>query len=179
MGEIFYSRYVPAEGKYLSFRAASLSSDAVPYTGPVGNRSFHDEHAQLRSLSDTQLMKSWLSKPRVSAFWGEYNDNFLPDVSKLRHSFSVIGMWDGVPFGYFEIYWVKEDGLGRLMGSLVGDFDRGLHVFVGEDWARGRALVWISSLVHWCWLADNRTMNVLLEPRVDNERYVLDAARLH
>nr|BDD69317.1 acyltransferase [Verruciconidia persicina] len=172
MGEVFYSRYVPAEGKYLSFRAASLSPQAVPYAGPVGSRSFHEEHAQLRSLSDTQLMKSWLSKPRVSAFWGEYHDNFLSDVFKLRHSFSVIGMWDGVPFGYFEIYWVKEDGLGRQMGSLVGDFDRGLHVFVGEDWARGRALVWISSLVHWCWLADNRTMNVLLEPRVDNDRFV-------
>lgn len=170
MGEVFYSRYVPAEGKYLSFRAASLSPEAVPYTGPVGSHSFHEEHAQLRSLSDSQLMKSWLSNPRVSAFWGEYHENFLSDVFKIRHSFSVIGMWDGVPFGYFEIYWVKEDGLGRQMGSLVGDFDRGLHVLVGEEWARGRALVWISSLVHWCWLADNRTMNVLLEPRVDNER---------
>jgi hypothetical protein len=81
-------------------------------------------------------------------------------------------MWDGVPFGYFEIYWVKEDPLGQKLGDLIGDWDRGLHILVGEEWARGRVPTWLSSLVHWCLTADFRTMSICLEPRVDNERLV-------
>ncbi|KAJ3529578.1 hypothetical protein NM208_g9691 [Fusarium decemcellulare] len=171
MGELFYSRFIPSEGKYLSFRAASLSPEPVPYAGPISQPE-RRENTHLLKLSDTALLQRWLSNPRVSAFWGVFHAGFLPDVVKLRHSFPVIGLWDGMPFGYFEIYWVKEDGLGRLKGGQVEDFDRGLHVLVGEEWARGRCPVWMSSLVHYCWQADNRTMNVLLEPRIDNKRFV-------
>ena len=87
-----------------------------------------------------------------------------------RHSFPVIGMWDGVPFGYFEIYWVKEDILGKYVGREIGEWDRGVHVLVGEEWARGRVGVWLSSLVHWCWVSDYRTMGICLEPRIDNKK---------
>jgi hypothetical protein len=88
-----------------------------------------------------------------------------------RHSFPVIGCWDGKPFGYFEIYWVKEDPLGKLMGD-AGNFDRGIHCLVGEQELRGphRLRAWLSALLHHCWLADNRTEVVLMEPRVDNEK---------
>jgi hypothetical protein len=30
--------------------------------------------------------------------------------------------------------------------------------------------IWLSALVHYCWLADSRTERVMLEPRVDNEK---------
>ncbi|KAI0393570.1 acyl-CoA N-acyltransferase [Xylariaceae sp. FL0594] len=172
MGEIFYSRFIPSTGKYLSFRVASLSPKPVPHLGPVGKAEGHDGHAYLTAMSDCDLLRSWLSKPRVSAFWGGYYDSFLPDALKSQHSFPAIGLWDGVPFGYFEIYWVKEDRLGQHMGSEAHDFDRGLHVLIGEEWARGKVAVWLSSLVQWCWQADNRTMDIYLEPRIDNERFV-------
>ncbi|KAI1084914.1 acyl-CoA N-acyltransferase [Whalleya microplaca] len=170
MGEIFYTRFVPSMGKYLSFRIASLSPKPVPHLGPT--TSVDTEHIHLTMLSDASLLQMWLSNPRVTAFWGNYHAEFLHNVFQLRHSFPVIGMWDGVPFGYFEIYWVKEDNLGQLMGNDAQDFDRGLHVLVGEEWARGRVNSWLSSLIHWCWQADNRTMNIYLEPRVDNERFL-------
>jgi hypothetical protein len=112
----------------------------------------------------------WLSNPRVSAFWGSYVPDFLTSALQSRHSFPVIGMWDGAPFGYFEIYWVKEDVLGRHIGSDADDFDRGVHVLIGEDWARGRVQTWLTSLVHWEFTADYRTMSVCVEPRVDNAR---------
>lgn len=172
MGEVFYTRFLPSVGRYLSFRVASASPDAVPYLGPVGPNP--PDHPHLTSMSDTQLLESWFEKPRVSAFWGKFEPEFLTNALKLRHSFPVISLWDGVPFGYFEIYWVKEDILGKVLGGDAGDFDRGLHVLVGEEWARGRASEWMTSLVHWCFTTDMRTMNVCLEPRIDNSRYVIN-----
>lgn len=76
-----------------------------------------------------------------------------------------------MPFGYFELYWVKEDILGRYAGGSIDDYDRGCHVLIGEEWARGRVQSWLTSLVHWAFCADYRTQSVCLEPRVDNERY--------
>ncbi|KAI0479114.1 acyl-CoA N-acyltransferase [Xylariaceae sp. FL0804] len=170
MGEIFYTRFVPSVGKFLSFRVASLSPKPVPCLGPVG--PVEKSHPHLANLTDSELLQEWLSNPRVKAFWGGYYPDFLADALKSRHSFPAIGMWDGVPFGFFEIYWVKEDQLGRRMGGDAGDFDRGMHVLVGEEWARGKVQEWLSSLVHWCWQADHRTMSICLEPRVDNGRFI-------
>ncbi|KAJ0273637.1 hypothetical protein CBS470a_012144 [Colletotrichum nupharicola] len=168
MGEVFYSRYIPSAGQYLSFRVASLAPNAVPYLGPVGPKPAENLH--LMSLSDTALLQKWLSNPRVQEFWGDYTPSFLENALSSKNSFPVIGMWDGIPFGYFEIYWVKEDILGQKLGNDADNWDRGIHLFIGEEWARGRVPAWLSSLVHWCLTDDYRTMNVCLEPRIDNTR---------
>lgn len=172
MGEVFYTRFVPSMGQYLSFRVASSSPKPVPYLGPVAssetNAATSSERNHLTTLCDIVLVQMWLSSPRVSKFWGGYVPNFLTNALASRHSFPVIGMWDGVPFGYFEIYWVKEDNLGRYIDA--DEWDRGIHVFIGEEWARGRVQAWMSSLVHWIFCSDNRTQSVCMEPRVDNER---------
>ena len=168
MGETFYARFIPSVGQYLSFRVASSSPRAVPHLGPTGPKA--PENSHLCTLSDTALLQMWMSRPRVSAFWGEYTPNFLNDALDSSHSFPVIGLWDGVPFGYFEIYWVKEDILGRHLGQDSGSWDRGLHILIGEEWARGRVPLWLTALVHFCFTTDYRTMNVCLEPRIDNER---------
>lgn len=174
-GEVFYTRFIPSVGQYLSFRVASSSIKPVPYLGPVSSSSSSSSAAagengagHLTTMCDMVLVQMWLSNPRVAKFWGGYVPSFLNSALASRHSFPAIGMWDGVPFGYFEIYWVKEDALGRHVDA--DDFDRGIHVFVGEEWARGRVQAWLSSLCHWVFCADNRTNSVSLEPRVDNER---------
>lgn len=121
MGEVFYTRFVPSVGQYLSFRVASSSPKPVPYLGPVSPSSQQAgaNHSQpgshLTTMCDIVLVQMWLSKPRVAKFWGGYVPNFLTNALASRHSFPAIGMWDGVPFGYFEIYWVKEDVLGRFV----------------------------------------------------------------
>ncbi|KAM7187689.1 N(6)-hydroxylysine O-acetyltransferase [Rhypophila sp. PSN 637] len=174
MGEVFYTRFVPSVGQYLSFRVASISSSPVAYLGPVGpNPPPQKWSTNLCSMSDTELIEAWHSNSRVSAFWGEYSSQFLTNILKSRHSFPVIGMWDGVPFGYFELYWVKEDILGRYIGGAeADDWDRGCHVMIGEEWARGRVMSWLTSLVHWTFCADYRTMSMCMEPRVDNARFI-------
>lgn len=169
MGETFYARFVPSVGQFLSFRVASNSPSPIPHLGPLSHKT--PEHSHLCTMSDTALLQMWMSSARVKAFWGEYAPNFLTNALNSPHSFPVIGMWDGVPFGYFEIYWVKEDILGRHIGDNAGPFDRGLHIMIGEEWARGRIPSWLGGLVHWCLAADFRTMSICLEPRVDNERY--------
>jgi len=129
--------------------------------------------------SDVDLLHKWMNDPRVNEAWGEagvtsQQRKFLENGLKSRHSFPVFACWDGKPFGYMEIYWVKEDRLGRLLGGDVGNYTRGLHVLVGEPEFRGpqRVKVWLSALVHYCWLADNRTETVMLEPRVDNTKFL-------
>jgi RimJ/RimL family protein N-acetyltransferase len=210
-GEIFYIRYIPSVGQYLSFRTASLSPKPVQYTGssahnaagstksPTNFRtslsslpahisavSISEQKAPTSSLdtedttqmSDVQLLHKWMNNDRVSKFWGcagpeSTQAEFLRQNLTSNNSFPAIGMWDGKPFGYFELYWVKEDILGRHIGDRAGDFDRGIHVLVGEDEFRGkhRVKIWITALAHWAFGQDYRTNAVVLEPRVDNTRY--------
>ncbi|RDA89114.1 hypothetical protein CP532_2216 [Ophiocordyceps camponoti-leonardi (nom. inval.)] len=174
MGDVFYSRFIPSVGQYLSFRIASSSPSPVPYNGPIGPGPSPPNPAP---RSDTSLLQAWHAIPRVSDFWGPFQPDYLPRLLADSHSFPAIGLWDGVPFGYFELYWAKEDLLGRHAPDDVADWDRGIHVMIGEEWARGRVAAWMTSLVHWCFIADLRTMTVCLEPRVDNARmlYHLEA----
>lgn len=192
-GETFYTRYVPSVDQFLSFRVPTLSKKPYPYQfspagvsapGVLPSHPGAAATATLPSLasfsersSDVDILHRWMNDPRVNAAWGcagpAYSQQkFLEDGLSSTHSFPVFGCWDGRPFGYFEIYWVKEDKLGRLLGGQVGNYARGLHVLVGEQEFRGahRVKIWLDALVHYCWLADSRTETVLLEPRVDNEK---------
>ncbi|KAF2130201.1 siderophore biosynthesis protein-like protein [Dothidotthia symphoricarpi CBS 119687] len=198
-GEMFYTRYIPSVGQYLSFRVASISSKALRHRGPVStnipNSHRKSSSAASDSLvptfgyqsaehSDSEYLHKWMNDPRVSHFWGEagpqsHQEEFLRNGLQSKNSFPVIGCWDGKPFGYFEIYWVKEDNIGKYLPN-VGDYDRGFHCLIGEQEFRGahRVKLWLSALVHYCWLADHRTERVMLEPRVDNEklaRYLQEA----
>ncbi|EAU35572.1 conserved hypothetical protein [Aspergillus terreus NIH2624] len=176
-GEVFYVRYVPSVQQYLSFRVPNLH--APDAKGPAGSAlSSPTMHPQPDTPSDLELLHKWMNDARVNAAWGEggpiaKQENFLRTNLNSRHSFPVIGCWDGKPFGYFEIYWVKEDRLGSLIGNAA-NYDRGIHLLIGEQEFRGphRVAIWLSSLVHYCWLADPRTETVMLEPRVDNEKVI-------
>lgn len=189
-GEVFYTRYIPSVGQYLSFRVASCSPKPLHHRGPTSTGvSMSNRNSAIASepatpcmgswtagKTDAEYLHKWMNDERVSHFWGtagpqEHQEQFLRNGLQSKNSFPVMGCWDGKPFGYFEIYWVKEDNLGKYL-PIIGDYDRGFHCLVGEQEFRGahRVKIWLSALVHYCWLADNRTERVLLEPRVDNEK---------
>ena len=190
-GEPFYTRFVPSVGQYLSFRVASTSLKPHVHRGPISSAPIVGNVKQTvsdtvlptissLSLEDTDpgLLYKWMNEPRVDYFWGEkgsrsHQEEFLRRALKSKHSIPAIGYWDAKPFGYFEIYWAKEDNLGRYLSRDVGNYDRGIHCLVGEQEFRGphRVKIWLSALVHYCWLADLRTETVMMEPRVDNDRY--------
>jgi RimJ/RimL family protein N-acetyltransferase len=174
-GETFYTRYIPSLGEYLSFRVASLSKRPVQHIGPLSDPT--PVGTADHELSDAELLHKWMNDERVAYSWGEqgplsHQEEFLKGGLTNKHVIPVIGCFDGKPFGYFEIYWVKEDRLGSYLGYQVSDYDRGVHLLIGEQRFRGphRVKVWLSALVHYCFLADARTETVMLEPRVDNEK---------
>ncbi|KAJ5404592.1 hypothetical protein N7509_004463 [Penicillium cosmopolitanum] len=186
-GEVFYVRHIPSVEQYLSLRIPFLPatkptpSDSRPTTPtrPVSAQvTSVKQHLSQNLSSDLDTLHRWMNDPRVEAMWGvggpkPVQEKFLLDNLSSRHSFPVIGCWDGKPFGYFEIYWVKEDPLGRLL-DRVDNYDRGIHVLVGEQEFRGahRVILWLTALVHHCFLSDMRTEAVVLEPRVDNLKLI-------
>lgn len=181
-GEVFYVRYIPSVQQYLSFRVPFLPSSKPPSdtttTPPSSQQALTIEQQFQNMPSDLDIVHKWMNDPRVNASWGEagppeHQEAFLRANLRNKHSFPVIGCWDGKPFGYFEIYWVKEDRFGQLLGG-ADNYDRGIHLLVGEQEYRGphRVAIWLSALVHYCWLADFRTQTVMLEPRIDNAKFV-------
>ncbi|KAL7268419.1 hypothetical protein RUND412_008962 [Rhizina undulata] len=161
--EWLYRRFIKKFHSFISFRLAREDDEEV------------------------KRVNRWMNNPRVAEFWGEEGDlaktrAFLEKGRASSHCFPVIGVWEQVDengvkiseeeFGYFEIYWVKEDNLGRYTDADM--WDRGVHCLVGEEKFRGshRVKVWISSLVHFMLLDDPRTQTVMLEPRVDNAKFI-------
>lgn len=158
-----------------SLRSNFHSDPSVP---TISGLDLDERLDDTTSMTDVELLHKWMNDPRVAYSWGEtgpmeHQEAFLKAGMTSKHSFPVIGCFDGKPFGYFELYWVKEDRLAVHMGRDCDEYDRGLHVLVGEQEFRGphRIRVWLSALLHYCWLADLRTNNVVMEPRVDNEKY--------
>lgn len=171
-------KFSPSTRESLRSAGTPPSSDSsIPTIKNLNLSEPGGSDADTMAMSDTQLLHKWMNNPRVAYSWGEtgpisHQTEFLRAGLQSRHSIPLIGSWDGQPFGYFELYWVKEDRLATLLGGTVGDYDRGIHCLVGEDTFRGpqRVRVWLSALVHHCWLADSRTGTVMMEPRVDNEK---------
>ena len=141
---LVYARFIPWLGQTISFRVVDLEQD-LP--------SFH----------------RWMNDPRVAAFWKEDGNldkhrGYLGELHADPHILPLIGCFDGVPFGYFEIYWAKENRIGPFYDA--DDYDRGWHVVVGEDSYRGRRFIsaWLPSLMHYMFLDDCRTQRIVGEP---------------
>jgi hypothetical protein len=86
----------------------------------------------------------------------------------------------------------KENHVAPYIPGGPGDWDRGLHVLVGEDKFRGAdrstlcitackpgltknnraATTWHRALIHYCFLADPRTESVMGEPKADNSSII-------
>jgi acetyl CoA:N6-hydroxylysine acetyl transferase len=141
---LVYSRFIPWLSEAVSFRVANLDDD-LP------------------------LLHGWLNDPRVDVFWNEAGDlekhrNYLSGILADPHMLPLIGCFGEVPFGYFELYWAKENRIAPFYDA--DDYDRGWHVIVGEDAYRGRGYItaWLPSLMHYMFLDDCRTQRIVGEP---------------
>ncbi len=139
-----YNRFIPWLNAPLGFHVADIDADLA---------HFH----------------RWMNDPRVAAIWednGElsYHRDFIASRLADPRTLPLIGTFAGVPFGYFELYWAKEDRIGPHYDA--DGYDRGWHVAIGEDAFRGKAFVsaWLPSLMHYMFLADPRTRRVVGEP---------------
>ncbi|WP_193076026.1 GNAT family N-acetyltransferase [Pseudomonas sp. FME51] len=131
---------------------------------------------------DLAIFNRWMNSPRVAHFWEEQGDleqhqAYLYQQLADPHTLPVVGRFDSKPFGYFEIYWAKEDRIAPFYDA--DDYDRGLHLLVGEEAFRGKAFytAWFSSICHYLFLDDPRTQRIVCEPRHDNHRQIANFDR--
>jgi len=134
----------------------------------------------LRTLDideDLERFNRWQNSARVAEFWQEEGDltkhrRYLEELAVDPRVLTLIGCFDDQPFAYYEAYWAKEDRIAPFFD--VDDYDRGIHMLVGEESHRGphKVASWLSALTHYLFLDDPRTQRVVAEPRADNARMI-------
>lgn len=134
----------------------------------------------LRTLDielDLERFNRWQNTPRVLAFWdegGSLDDHrqYLEKLADDPHTMTLIGCFDDQPFAYFEAYWAKEDRIAPFYDA--DDYDRGIHMLVGEQAHRGphKVASWLSALTDYLLQDDPRTRRIVAEPRADNAKMI-------
>lgn len=134
----------------------------------------------LRTLDidvDLERFNRWQNSARVAAFWQEEGDQdkhrrYLQELLDDPRVLPLIGCFDDQPFAYYEAYWAREDRIAPFYG--VDDYDRGIHMLVGEENHRGphKVASWLNALTHYLFLDDPRTQRVVAEPRADNAKMI-------
>lgn len=149
---VVYARHIPWLDQMLTLRAAELDRD-LP------------------------LLHRWMNDPDVAYFWNEEGDEarhraYLQGLIDDRHMLPLIAAFDDTPFGYFEVYWAKENRIAPFYDAQ--DHDRGWHVLIGEPAFRGKAFLtaWFPAIQHYQFLDDPRTQRVVGEPRADHARQI-------
>lgn len=127
--------------------------------------------------TDLERFMRWQNSQRVAAFWEqsgtlEEHRSYLETQSRDPRVLNLIGCIDDDPFAYFEAYWTKEDRIAPYYDA--DDFDRGIHMLVGEEHHRGphKVKAWLNALCHYLFLDDCRTRRIVSEPRSDNDRMI-------
>lgn len=149
---IVYQRHIPWLDRTLSFQAVNIEYDLERFS-------------------------RWMNDPIVAQTWREKGNllkhrTYLEGIAADPHVIGLIGCLDDEAFGYFEVYWAKEDRIAPFYDA--DDFDRGWHVLIGEPHFRGKPFVtaWLPSISHYLFLDDCRTRRIVIEPRSDNYKMI-------
>lgn len=126
---------------------------------------------------DLERFSRWMNDPVVAQSWQEEGDlakhrAYLEGIAADPRTIGLIGCLNDEAFGYFEVYWAKEDHIAPFYDA--DDFDRGWHVLIGEAAFRGKPFVtsWLPSISHYLFLDDCRTRRIVIEPRSDNHKMI-------
>ncbi|MFD0259882.1 GNAT family N-acetyltransferase [Kitasatospora indigofera] len=98
----------------------------------------------VRLAPDLDLLAGWMNDPEVAAFW-ELDGPPATTEHHLRgqlegdgRSVPCMGLLDGTPMSYWEIYRADLDPLARYYPARP--HDTGIHLLLGPSRARGRGL---------------------------------------
>ncbi|MFK4070993.1 GNAT family N-acetyltransferase [Streptomyces sp. NPDC029674] len=135
---------LPAEGHG---RAAAVEDDlldGVGGWGPVTTAAGVFQLVPARPERDLPLISRWMNDPAVAAFWELAGPESVTDAHLRRQlggdgrSVPCLGVLDGMPMSYWEIYRADLDPLARHYPSRP--HDTGIHLLIGRVANRGRGL---------------------------------------
>ncbi|MGW7385065.1 GNAT family N-acetyltransferase [Streptomyces sp. NPDC054794] len=111
-----------------------------PIATPVGPFQLHP----VRLDRDLPLIRRWMNDPAVAAFWelagsgAQTEDHLRAQLTGDGRSVPCVGILDGTPMSYWEIYRADLDPLARYYPSRP--HDTGVHLLIGGVADRGRGL---------------------------------------
>nr|WP_233521803.1 GNAT family N-acetyltransferase [Streptomyces triticagri] len=123
---------------------------------------------------DLPLITRWMNDPTVAAFWDLAGpedvtaDHLRPQLEGDGRSAPCLGVLDGVPMSYWELYRADLDPLARHYPARP--HDTGIHLLIGGAGDRGRGLGTILIAAVTGLVLDHRTRctRVVAEPDVRN-----------
>ncbi|MET7937486.1 GNAT family N-acetyltransferase [Streptomyces sp. NPDC005322] len=118
--------------------------DHIAEWGPTSTTAGAFQLVPVRIGRDLRLIAQWMNDPAVAAFW-ELDG---PDEATAGHlggqldgdgrSVPCLGVLDGVPMSYWEVYRADLDALARYYPARP--HDTGIHLLIGRVSDRGRGL---------------------------------------
>lgn len=131
----FIALYAEAPGGLLS-RLATWG----PVTTPAGSFQL----VPVRIDQDLPLVHRWMNDPVVAEFWelagprNRMEDHLRAQLHGDGRSVPCLGVLDGTPMSYWEIYRADLDPLARHYPARP--HDTGIHLLIGDAADRGRGL---------------------------------------
>ena len=126
----------------------------------------------VRLPEDLPLLAGWMNDPAVAAFWelaGPPADTeaHLREVLEAE-AVPLLGLLDGTPMSYWEVYRADLDPLARHYPAEP--HDTGVHLLLGPAEARGRGLggVLLAALADRIMQVEPECGRVIAEPDVRN-----------
>lgn len=118
--------------------------DGVAGWGPAGTPVGVFQLVPVRPERDVPLLSRWMNDPAVAAFWElagpetVVERHLRPQTDGDGRSVPCLGVLDGIPMSYWEIYRADLDPLARHYPARP--HDTGVHLLIGAVADRGRGL---------------------------------------
>ncbi len=121
-----------------------MTPGTVAAWGPAHTSAGLFRLVPVRLERDLALLVRWMNDPAVAAFWelsgppARTADHVRAQLTGEGRSVPCLGVLDGTPMSYWEIYRADLDPLARHYPARP--LDTGLHVLIGAPGDRGRGL---------------------------------------
>ncbi|MFC5220598.1 GNAT family N-acetyltransferase [Streptomyces coerulescens] len=116
----------------------------VPDWGPVSTPAGALHLVPVRIERDLLIISRWMHDPAVTAFWGlagpedAIEEHLRSQLLGDGRSVPCMGLLEGTPMSYWEIYRADLDPLARHYPARP--YDTGVHLLIGAVGDRGRGL---------------------------------------
>ncbi|MFI9808093.1 GNAT family N-acetyltransferase [Streptomyces sp. NPDC052301] len=136
--------HLPSEFVALFAGGTAYLLDRLPTWGPVVTPVGAFQLVPVRLDHDLPLVHRWMNDPAVAEFWelagppDRTEEHLRAQLHGDGRSVPCLGVLDGTPMSYWEIYRADLDPLARRYPARP--HDTGVHFLVGDAANRGRGL---------------------------------------